>query len=225
MAAQEFDPSHLKFGIGQPVPRQEDPVLVRGEGCYTDDVNADGQLYAHFVRSPYAHGIMRGIDTAAAATMPGVVAIYTGHDLGHYGNMKCVFDLPGRNGTKMAMPKRPSLPTDKVRFVGDPVAIVIAKTKEQARDAAEAVALDIETLPALTTVEAATADGAPSLYEDAPRNIILDYHYGDSGRVAAAFARRRMSCVFRSTTIVSSSIRSSRARRLQAMTRRRSVSR
>lgn len=189
MAAQELDPSHLKFGVGQSVPRQEDPVLIRGEGRYTDDVNADGQLYAHFVRSPYAHGIIRGIDTVAAAAMPGVAAIYTGHDLGQYGTLKCVFDLPGRNGTKMLMPKRPSLPTDKVRFVGDPVAIVIAKTKEQARDAAEAVVLDIETLPALTTVEVATAKGAPLLYEDAPRNIILDYHYGDSDKVAAAFAK------------------------------------
>ena len=189
MAAQEFDPSHLKFGIGQPVPRQEDPVLVRGEGRYTDDVNADGQLYAHFVRSPYAHGVIRSIKTDDARAMPGVVAIYTGHDLGQYGTLKCVFDIPGRNGSKMLMPKRPSLPTDKVRFVGDPVAIVVAKTKEQARDAAEAVALEIDALPAVTTVAAATAAGAPHLYDDAPGNVILDYQYGDSDRVAKAFAK------------------------------------
>ncbi|MBU3732781.1 MAG: xanthine dehydrogenase family protein molybdopterin-binding subunit, partial [Beijerinckiaceae bacterium] len=143
MSAHDTALSHLKFGVGQPVPRQEDPVLVRGEGRYTDDVAADGQLYAHFVRSPYAHGTIRAIDTDAARAMPGVVAIYTGHDLGAYGTLKCAIEMPGRDGTKMLMPKRPSLPTDKVRFVGDPVALVVAKTEEQARDAAEAVVLDI----------------------------------------------------------------------------------
>lgn len=189
MAAQMNDPSHLKFGIGQPVPRQEDPVLVRGEGRYTDDISAEGQLYAHFVRSPYAHGIIRGIDTEAARALPGVVAIYTGHDLTAYNPLKCMLELPGRDGSKMKMLTRPSLPTDKVRFVGDPVALVVAKTKEQARDAAEAVMLDIEVLPAVTTVDGATQAGAPQLYDDAPGNVILDYHYGDSEKVAAAFAK------------------------------------
>ena len=188
MAAMN-DPAHLKFGIGQPVPRQEDPVLVRGEGRYTDDVNSDGQLYAHFVRSPYAHGTIRSIDVEAARGMPGVVAVYTGHDLDQYGALKCMIEMPGRNGSKMLMPKRPSLPTDKVRFVGDPVALVVAKTKEQARDAAEAVMLDIDVLPAIVNVDDATREGAPLLYEDAPRNIILDYHYGESDKVAAAFAK------------------------------------
>lgn len=189
MSAHDTALSHLKFGVGQPVPRQEDPVLVRGEGRYTDDVAADGQLYAHFVRSPYAHGTIRAIDTDAARAMPGVVAIYTGHDLGAYGTLKCAIEMPGRDGTKMLMPKRPSLPTDKVRFVGDPVAVVIAKTKDQARDAAEAVVLDIAMLPAIVTVEDATKPGAPQLYEDAPNNIILDYHFGESEKVQAAFAK------------------------------------
>lgn len=189
MSASDTHLSHLKFGIGQPVPRQEDPVLVQGQGRYTDDVQADGQLHAHFVRSPFAHGVIRAIDTEAARAMPGVVAIYTGHDLGAYGNLKCAIEMPGRNGTKMLMPQRPSLPTDKVRFVGDPVALVIAKTKEQARDAAEAVMLDIDALPAIVNVADATKPGAPLLYEDAPNNIILDYHYGDSAKVAAAFAK------------------------------------
>ena len=118
MAAQEFDPSHLKFGIGQPVPRQEDPVLVRGEGRYTDDVNADGQLYAHFVRSPYAHGVIRSIKTDDARAMPGVVAIYTGHDLGQYGTLKCVFDIPGRNGSTTMATEAPLLADGQGAFRG-----------------------------------------------------------------------------------------------------------
>ena len=142
----------MKFGVGQSVPRNEDPVLVRGEGRYTDDLSLEGQLYAAFVRSPHAHGVIRGIDVSDAKSMKGVVAIYTGLDLeGHgYGPLKCQIDLPSRDGTPMKRPVRQALATDKVRFVGDPVAMVVARTAVQARDAAEAVALDIEILPAVT---------------------------------------------------------------------------
>lgn len=178
------------LGVGQSIPRNEDPVLVRGEGRYTDDLSLEGQLYAAFVRSPHAHGVIRGIDLSAAKSMKGVVAIYTGPDLdGHgYGTLKCQIDLPNRDGTPIRKPVRKALATDKVRFVGDPVAMVVARTAVEARDAAEAVALDIDILPAVTAAEDALAPGAPQLYDDVPGNVILDFHFGDAEKVAAAFA-------------------------------------
>ncbi|WP_460448351.1 xanthine dehydrogenase family protein molybdopterin-binding subunit [Alsobacter sp. SYSU BS001988] len=184
------DLSLMKFGIGQPVPRNEDPVLVRGEGRYTDDVNMPGQLYAAFVRSPYAHGVINGIDLSAALDMPGVVAGYTGADLvaAGYDTLKCIMPQKQRDGSAMVTPARPSLAVDKVRFVGDPVAFVVAETAEQARDAAEAVALDIDVLPAVVTPEEADKPGAPTLYDEAPGNCALDYHFGDAEKVTAAFA-------------------------------------
>ena len=113
-----------KFGVGQPVRRTEDPVLVRGEGRYTDDINLAGQAYAVMVRSQHAHGIIRRIDTTAARAMPGVLAVVTGADLAAagYGGLKCFPPLKNRDGTPMKKPLRPALPTDRVRFVGDPVA-------------------------------------------------------------------------------------------------------
>ncbi len=180
-----------KFGVGQPVPRSEDPVLVRGEGRYTDDVNLPGQAFAAIVRSPHAHGLIRGIDTSAALAMPGVLAVYTGADLAAagYGTLKCPPPLKNRDGTPMKKPARPALPTDKVRFVGDPVACVVAETAAQAKDAAERVVLDIEPLPAVTSAREAATAGAPLLYEDVPNNIALDYHFGDAAKVKEAFAR------------------------------------
>src|SRR6187455_155425 len=120
-----------KYGVGQPVRRTEDPVLVQGQGRYTDDVNLPGQAYAVFVRSRNAHGLIKGIDTGAAKGMPGVLAVYTGKDLEGYGTLKCVVPFKNRDGSEMKKPKRPSLPSDKVRFVGDPVAVVIAETLAQ----------------------------------------------------------------------------------------------
>ena len=177
-----------QYGVGQPVTRTEDPVLLRGEGRYTDDLNEPGQAYAYMVRSQYAHGIIRGIDTAAAKAMPGVLAVYTGHDLTAYGNHKCVAPLNNRDGTPMLKPARRSLPTDKVRFGGDPIACVIADTYFHARDAAEAVEVDIEDLPAVSLASAAAQPGAPQLYDDVPNNVACDFHYGDTEKVAAAFA-------------------------------------
>src|SRR5438874_510189 len=161
-----------KFGIGQPAKRSEDPKLVRGEGRFTDDVNAEGQAYAVMVRSRHAHGVIRGIDTAAARAMPGVLAVYTGADLAAtgYGTLKCIVPFKNRDGSEMKKPPRPALPTDKVRFVGDPLAFVVAETAVQAREAAEAVAVEIEPLPALTRASEAAKPGAPALYQEAPDN-------------------------------------------------------
>jgi carbon-monoxide dehydrogenase large subunit len=180
----------LKFAVGQPVPRSEDPILVCGAGRYTDDVNLPGQAYAAMVRSPVAHGVIRGIDASAARAMPGVLAVYTGKDLqdAGYGAFPNVVALKNRDGSEMRKPKRLALTVDRVRFVGDPVAFVVAASEAEARDAAEAVKLDIEELPAVTTAEEALRPGAPQLYDYIPGNVVLDFHSGDSAKTAAAFA-------------------------------------
>ncbi len=180
-----------KFAVGQPVPRTEDPRLLRGEGRYTDDMNLPGQAYAYVVRSRHAHGVIRAIGTEAARAMPGVLGVWTGTDLAAagYGGLKCAMVLKNRDGSTMAMPPRPALPTDKVRFVGDPVAFVVAETALQAKDAAEAVELDIEELPAVTSASRAVEPGAPQIHAEAPGNVSLDFHHGDSAKVAEAFAK------------------------------------
>jgi carbon-monoxide dehydrogenase large subunit len=178
-----------KFAVGQSVPRLEDPMLVRGLGRYTDDVSLPGQAYGVMVRSRNAHGVIRGIDTKAAAQMPGVLAVYTGADLKDYGLLKCLVGLNNRDGSPLKKPQRPALATDRVRYVGDPVACVVAETLAQAKDAAEAVTIDIEPLPAVVSAEQAAQPGAPLLYDDVPGNVVLDYQYGDPAAVKAAFAR------------------------------------
>src|SRR6476660_678945 len=179
-----------KYGVGQPVRRKEDDTLVRGKGKYTDDFVAANQAYAWIVRSSHAHGILRGIDTKAARTMPGVLGVWTGKDLvaAGYNPFTCGLPLKSRDGSPLLQTNRMALATDKVRFVGDPVAFVVAETLAQARDAAEAVELDIEPLPAVTNAEQATKPGAPQLYDHIPNNIALDYHYGDTAKIDAAFA-------------------------------------
>jgi carbon-monoxide dehydrogenase large subunit len=180
--------SLTKFGIGQPVTRKEDPTLVRGEGRYTDDINRPNQAYAVMVRSSEPHGIIRGIDTEAAKAMPGVLAVLTGADLTGYGGLKCNLPLKSRDGSPIRYTPRPALPRDKVRFVGDPVACVIAETIAQAKDAAEAVVLDIEPLPAVINARDAAQPDAPLLWDEVPGNVALDYQHGDSTKVAEAFA-------------------------------------
>jgi carbon-monoxide dehydrogenase large subunit len=179
-----------KFGVGQPVRRKEDDTLVRGKGKYTDDFSLPGQVYAWIVRSSHAHGILRGIDTEAAKAMPGVLGVWTGADLAsaNYGPYTCGLPLKSRDGSPLLQTNRTALMTDKVRYVGDPVAFVVAETQAQARDAAEAVVLDIDPLPAVTGAEEAARPGAPQLYDHIPNNVALDYHYGDAAKVAAAFA-------------------------------------
>jgi carbon-monoxide dehydrogenase large subunit len=181
--------SLTKFGIGQPVRRSEDPKLVRGEGRYTDDIGLAGQAYAVMVRSSVAHGVIRSIDTTAAKAMPGVLGVYIAADLTGYGGLKCNLPLKNRDGSPIRYTPRPALSGDKVRFVGDPVACVIAESVAQAKDAAEAVMLDIEPLPAVVSARAAARPGAPLLYDGVPGNIALDYHHGDKDKVAEAFAK------------------------------------
>ncbi|MDQ2801634.1 MAG: xanthine dehydrogenase family protein molybdopterin-binding subunit, partial [Pseudomonadota bacterium] len=187
-----FDPvaaAHEKYAVGQPVTRKEDPKLLRGQGTYTDDINLPGQAYAVMVRSPHAHGRIRAIDTDAAKSLPGVLGVFTGADLiaAGLGNMPSGSASKNRDGSDMPKPKQPPLTTDKVRFVGDPVAVVVAETATAARDGAEAVFVDIEPVPAAATAAEAAAPGAPLVHEATPGNVILDFHHGDSAKVAAAF--------------------------------------
>jgi carbon-monoxide dehydrogenase large subunit len=181
----------MKFGVGQPVHRQEDPTLLRGQGRYSDDVNLENQAYAVMVRSQVAHGLLKGIDAEEAKTMPGVLGVWTGADLNAagYGSLKTVMMVPNRDGSQMKTPTRYSLATDKVSFVGDPVAFVVAETLAQAKDAAEAVVLDIEALPAVTDARAAAQPGAPLVFDEVPGNVCADFQYGDSATVEAAFAK------------------------------------
>ena len=180
----------LKFGVGQSVKRSEDPTLVRGEGNYTDDVQVEGQLFGAFVRSSHAHGAVRRLDASAAVAMPGVVGVFCAKDLEGrgYGDFRSVVNFPNRDGSPMRSTPRQAFADQRVRFVGDLLALVVATSAEEARDAAEAVEVDIDPLPVVATVEDALAPGAPDLYETAPGNVVLDYQYGDAGKVAQAFA-------------------------------------
>ena len=182
-----IDPTRLKFGIGQPVTRAEDPTLLTGRGRYTDDISLPGQAWAVIVRSPYAHGVIRGIGTEAARGMPGVLGVWTGEDLSGFAPMTCAMPLKNADGSPLRSTQRLPLATGKVRHVGDPVAFVVAETKEQAKDAAEAVELDIEPLEAVIGASAAAAPGAPLLYDELPGNVVLVLVAGDAAKVAEGF--------------------------------------
>ena len=186
MNIQNNSSTRTSVAIGEPVLRMEDPRLLRGQGRYTDDINLPKQAHAVILRSTHAHGRIKSIDTSAAKAMKGVLAVYTGADLGAYGSLKSGLPFKSRDGSDMKKPKRPALPTDKVRFVGDPIACVVAETVAQAKDAAEAIVVDIEPLPVVT--ELSKAESAGALYDDVPKNVALDYHYGDTEKVNAAFA-------------------------------------
>ena len=187
LTAEEL--TSAKFAVGQSVPRVEDPMLLRGLGHYTDDVSLPRQAYMVMVRSSIAHGTIRAIDKEAARKMPGVLGVYDSADLKGYGNLKCIVALNSRDGTPLRKPRREALAIGKVRYVGDPVAFVVAETLLQAKDAAEAVSVDIDPLPAVTSAEAGAQAGAPQIYDDVPNNVAIDFHHGDTAAVDAAFAK------------------------------------
>jgi len=180
-----------RYAVGQPVSRLEDPVLLRGEGRFTDDMNLPGQAYGVVVRSRVAHGVLKGIDSAEAAAMPGVLAVVTAADLIAAGIKPMNANVIGKNHDDRPIPKpvQMALATGKVRYAGEPIAFVVAETAKQAKDAAEAVFADIDMLPAVTSAAAAVAKDAPVLYDEAPDNVILDFKFGDHAAVEAAFAR------------------------------------
>jgi len=188
-----------KYGIGQPVLRFEDPRLLRGQGRYINDVNLPGQAYAVFVRSPHAHAKIRSIDVEAAKAAPGVLAAYTGHDVKADGLGMPKANMPRKrpDGKPMFAPQRPPLVTDRVRYVGDPMVMVIAETLAQAKDAAELVEIDYEPLPSVTTTEDTVKPGAPVVWDDCPDNISNNVERGKKAeteeaiRTAAKVVKRR----------------------------------
>ncbi|MBN9564030.1 MAG: xanthine dehydrogenase family protein molybdopterin-binding subunit [Alphaproteobacteria bacterium] len=177
-------------GIGASVKRKEDPRFLSGRGHYTDDINRPGQLYAFVKRSDRPHARITSIDTAAAKSAPGVVAVFTGADMqaDNVGGLPCGWQIHSKDGSPMAEPAHPVLAVDKVRYVGDPVAVVIAENRQQAKDAAEALAIDYQDLPAIATVLDAVKPGAATVHDDVPGNQCYDWHIGSKEPVDAAFA-------------------------------------
>ncbi len=179
-----------RYGSGHTVRRIEDPTLVTGRGQFADDVSLPGQTYAAFARSTHAHAVLKSIDTSAAKAMPGVIAVYTGADLVAAG----VKQMPGPSsfrrpdGSEGASAPRRALAHERVRFVGEPVALAIAHTREVARAAADAVAVEVDELPAVSDPFDAMKPGAPRLCDAAPDNIAAEMRHGDAAKVAAAFA-------------------------------------
>lgn len=171
-------------GVGKSVERVEDARLLTGGGRYTDDLQRDGMLYGATLRSPYGHAEIRGIDASAALAVPGVVAVYTHSDIAHYGPIPCLVPLSAPLQTPRTL-----LAKDRVRFVGDPVAFVVAESREAARAGCEAIDVDYHELPAVASIDAALAEGAPRIWDEAASNSIFDWAVGDGDRTAAALAR------------------------------------
>ena len=169
--------------------RVEDDPLLRGAGCYTDDLTLPGQACASVLRSPHAHARIVGIDTAAARAMPGVLTVMTHADLAaaNIGRLPSLPPLKSRDGSDRREPLRHALARDTVRHVGDPVAFVVAETIAQARDACERVMVDYDALPSVSDGRAALAAGAPQLGVDLPGNCAFDWETGDAARVDALF--------------------------------------
>ena len=184
------DSTYARFGSGQAVRRIEDDGLLTGRGRYTDDVRPAGQTHLCFVRSPYPHARIAAIDTAAAAALPGVLLVATGADLVAAG-VKPIPPSPAfkrADGAPCNTPPRRALAHERVRFVGEAVAVVVAETLQQARDAAEAVAVDYDELPMVVDLDDALAPGAPLLVEAAGDNIAAEMRHGDAAATASAFA-------------------------------------
>src|SRR6202142_1417202 len=177
-------------GIGASVRRKEDARFLNGRGHYTDDINRPGQLFAYVRRSDRPHAKINGIDISAAAKAPGVAAVFTGADMAaeSIGGLPSGWQIHNKDGSPMAEPPHPVIATGKVRHVGDPVAVVIAETKQQAKDAAELLSLDYTDLPAAASLAAALAPGAGTVHDDVPGNVCYDWHIGDKAIVDGVFA-------------------------------------
>ena len=176
-------------GIGAPLKRREDVRFLTGKGRYTDDINRPGQAWAHFLRSDVAHGKITRLDTTKAAAMPGVLRVFTGEDFKSAGSLPCAWQVTSRDGSKQQEPRHPILAEGFVRHVGEAIAAVVAETLAQARDAAEAIELDIEELPAVVDAKAALAPDAPKVHEDLTSNLCFDWGFleDNKAKVDAAF--------------------------------------
>jgi aerobic carbon-monoxide dehydrogenase large subunit len=182
-----------QFGIGQPVRRVEDRRFITGRGGYLDDISLPRQAYAYMLRSPHAHARIHAVDTAAFSRAPGVLAVYTGEDLARdgIGAIPCLSALISRDGSPCVMPPHPAIARDRVRHVGDTVALVVAESLAAARDAAELVAVDYEPLPAAVDTGHALDAGQPLVWDEAPGNLCFDWEVGDGGAVERAVAGAR----------------------------------
>ncbi len=178
-----------QFGIGQAVRRKEDVRFLTGAGQYSDDQNLPGQVYAYVLRSPHAHARILGIDTAAARKAPGVVGVFTGADVANLGRTRCAAPVMNRDGSNPVDPGRLPLAVDRARHVGDPVALIVAESLDQAKDAAELIEVSYDALPAVTHPAQALRPGAPQIWEEAPGNVSVDWGLGDEEAVKAAFAK------------------------------------
>jgi carbon-monoxide dehydrogenase large subunit len=176
-------------GIGAPVRRIEDFRFITGKGQYTDDINRPGQACIYFVRSPHGHAKIKAIDVRAAAGMPGVLAVLAGAELAadKIGNLICGWMIHSKDGSPMKMAAHPAIASDKACFVGDPVAVVVAETLAQARDAGEKIKVDYQVLPAVADPAKAQAKDAPLIHDIAPHNTIYQWHLGDAKAVDQAF--------------------------------------
>jgi carbon-monoxide dehydrogenase large subunit len=182
----------MKFGVGQAVARKEDQRFITGTGRYLDDIALPDQAFAYFLRSPHAHARLRSLDIAAAKTLPGVIAVLTGAEAAADGvaAVPCMAPVEVKPGTPaQSFPKRSVLASERVRFVGDPVALVIAQSLAAAKDAAEVIVVDYEPLPVVTELAQAVRPGAPQLWPAAPQNVDFTWADGDEAKTAAAFAR------------------------------------
>jgi carbon-monoxide dehydrogenase large subunit len=179
-----------RFGLAQPVRRVEDPRLLKGEGRYTDDIALPGALVGVVLRSPYAAARIGGIDTRAAAAMPGVRAVITSADLAAdgIGGLPCAAPVQNADGSDMASPPHPVLADGMTRHVGDPVAFIVADTAQQARDAAEAIVVDYDIRPSCVDLATATDPGQPRVWPNAPNNTVFTWEIGDRAATDAAFA-------------------------------------
>ena len=185
-----------QFGIGQPVRRVEDRRFITGHGNYVDDISRPRQAYAFMLRSPHAHARIIAIDAAAALAAPGILAVLTGEDLARdgIGDIPCLSAVTNRDQSASVLPPHPAITRDRVRHVGDTVAMVVAETAAAARDAAELIAVDYEPLPAVAETAHALDPGQPQVWGNAPGNLCFDWEIGDRAAVeqAAAGARHRI---------------------------------
>ncbi len=178
-------------GIGAAVRRKEDFRFLTGRGMYTDDISRPGQLHAFILRSPHAHAAIKKLDASKAKKAPGVVAVFTGADMAKdgIGGLPCGWLIKNKDGSPMAEPPHAPLVSDRVRHVGDQVAVVIAETKGQAKDGAEMIEIDYQPLPAVVSIADATKPGGPLVWDQAAGNTCYDWHLGDRDAVEAAFKK------------------------------------
>ncbi|MGR3628920.1 MAG: xanthine dehydrogenase family protein molybdopterin-binding subunit [Sulfitobacter sp.] len=178
---KDFEPTS---GIGASSKRREDIRFLTGSGRYTDDINLRRQTHVFFLRSDVAHGRLTGVDTSAAEDMPGVLKIFTGADFAEIGGMPCGWQITDKHGQPMQEPKHPVLAHEKVRHVGEPIAAVVAETLAQARDAAEAIVVDIDELPAVVNMREAVKDDAPKVHDDLTSNLCYDWGFVEENKDA-----------------------------------------